>query len=876
MLKTFSYIVLYIVCMHTMAFSQISGDYRSVVTGNWTSLSTWERFNGSTWATPTALQGYPGQFTGTETVSILSTHTVTIGSTGISTEAVHKIRVENNAVLYLNGSNSLITYFFNTSNLTVVPGGAISVNNKVKIALPTNAVFYVTENGLIGTCNNNVQVWIGNTQYASCAGAPGTIFTFAQLMDATSGGTLNAIAASNSPVCAGSTISLTGNYSGAIGTIPTYDWSVITPNAVTLTSTEQNYSIPFSIAGVYTATLTVTTLLNGMPYANSETIEVIAEASPTFSDASIPSIICNGTTAEVTLTGLIPLQAVSINYSINGIAQTPATNIQVNASGIATFHTSSLTTAQNNQTLHISQISSQLASCVNSSVHKNLTLTIAPTGSWIGLANSEWDNSANWCGGVPDVTTDITILSTAPHKPEISLISAHSKTLTIQGGAQLTIRPGGELTVAETTTNNGVIHIKSSASGDGSFITNQSISGSGSFTVERYLSANTWHLVSSPITNGLSGVFLNIWLRPYDESQNTFGNYIVPTTIPMTSGEGFSVWTFTSETRTFNGTVNNGTIGPISLQKNNEGWNLIGNPYPSAIDWLAPGWTKNNVANAVYVWNNNQYATFINGVGANGGSRYIAMGQGFFVQAIDASAAISFTNSVQVHNPVLFKSKQTTPPHIRFTISGTDFSDETVFYEDIDADIFFNYQYDAKKLYGEFSSPQLYTKKEDVLTAIHAVPSIEMIHDNILYFEPTQEKEYSLMFYADCNNTFDFLVIDLFTQDTILPNTRYSFTAEKDDTTARFICKAFEKPETPTYISTHNSAGITIVQTNTSLSVSCQYNSIEHIHIITIDGKTIISTDKTNIPLQGLNTGLYFLRISTAQETHTYTIKHIY
>ena len=32
-----------------------------------------------------------------------------------------------------------------------------------------------------------------------------------------------------------------------------------------------------------------------------------------------------------------------------------------------------------------------------------------------------------------------------------------------------------------------------------------------------------------------------------------------------------------------------------------KGFNLVGNPYPSAIDWdAASGWTKTNIDNAVY------------------------------------------------------------------------------------------------------------------------------------------------------------------------------------------------------------------------------------------------------------------------------------
>ena len=64
------------------SFAQPSvGDYQSVNSGNWSILANWERFNGTTWETPTFVQGYPGQNAGTGRVAIQNGHTVTINAT---------------------------------------------------------------------------------------------------------------------------------------------------------------------------------------------------------------------------------------------------------------------------------------------------------------------------------------------------------------------------------------------------------------------------------------------------------------------------------------------------------------------------------------------------------------------------------------------------------------------------------------------------------------------------------------------------------------------------------------------------------------------------------------------------------------------------
>jgi hypothetical protein len=94
------------------------------------------------------------------------------------------------------------------------------------------------------------------------------------------------------------------------------------------------------------------------------------------------------------------------------------------------------------------------------------------------------------------------------------------------------------------------------------------------------------------------------------------------------------------------GSVNAGNVTPISLpvaytssgQIANDGWNLVGNPFPATIDWNAPsGWTKTNMNATVYVPDNgnllSKFATWNGVVGTNGGSQYIAIGQAFWTKA---------------------------------------------------------------------------------------------------------------------------------------------------------------------------------------------------------------------------------------------------
>ena len=424
------------------------------------------------------------------------------------------------------------------------------------------------------------------------------------------------------------------------------------------------------------------------------------------------------------------------------------------------------------------------------------------------------------------------------------------------------INSNDKKTIQGHLSNNGNFVIKSNAAGDGSLITN-TISGSGTYKVERYLAANKWHLVSSPITNAFSGVFTGIWLRPYNESTNQFGAYIVPTTIPMNVGQGFSNWTYNNETRTFSGIVNNGTVGPIHLPRTNLGWNLIGNPYPSAIDWNAViGWTKTNVANSVYVWNGNlgQYATYIGGIANNGGSQYIPMGQGFFVQALAGGGNISMNNNVRVHSSVAFMKTEDPANIIRIKVATAESSDESVIAVRSSVMDEFDYQFDAAKLRGDASVPQLYTKKADTEAAICAYNDIFKIYGQFVYLEPASSSEHVLLYSHTLDGTDVPVLFDHITGAVIYPNIPYTFMPNASN-----IVKRFEFIKTsPTTINESNSGSIMAWESKGILNIENLENQIlKEIRVFDMQGKLVFVANENYCNVNHLTRGIYMLMVST-------------
>jgi hypothetical protein len=272
--------------------------------------------------------------------------------------------------------------------------------------------------------------------------------------------------------------------------------------------------------------------------------------------------------------------------------------------------------------------------------------------------------------------------------------------------------------------------LKSDANGAGSLIHN---TANVSATVESFMSTlDSYHFVASPVADALSEVFHYAWLYQWNEPTQYWDN-IVATTVSILPGKGYSLVLSNVGGGTpsqspnnpviYTGILNNGLVGSDNNISNTDGtdasidgYNLVGNPYPSAIDWDATtGWTKTNVDNAIYFFKTNAYASYVNGTGTNGGSQYIPAHQGFFVRRTQpnfAPGTIKMDNDVRVHNTTAFY-KSLNNNTLRLKVEGNNYSDETVMRFSENGSTGFDQNDDAYKMFGYPEVPQLYTKTVD-------------------------------------------------------------------------------------------------------------------------------------------------------------------
>lgn len=132
-------------------------------------------------------------------------------------------------------------------------------------------------------------------------------------------------------------------------------------------------------------------------------------------------------------------------------------------------------------------------------------------------------------------------------------------------------------------------------------------------------------------------------------------------------GKGYLVaYLDESPTKNFAGILNNGPLNIVLTKSaglgSEFGANLVGNPYPSSIDWKASAGSLRNdleLSNGGYdIWIGNDnafnYGIFnsasVSDEGTLGVKRFIAPTQGFFVKSAVVSGNLGMTNEVRVHH----------------------------------------------------------------------------------------------------------------------------------------------------------------------------------------------------------------------------------
>jgi hypothetical protein len=350
-----------------------------------------------------------------------------------------------------------------------------------------------------------------------------------------------------------------------------------------------------------------------------------------------------------------------------------------------------------------------------------------------------------------------------------------------------------------TQTSAATLNNVSIASG-ASFITNGTINGS--VIVERFISPWTdafhgWHLISSPVasqsispafTDGTPG---NYDFYKWDEVTNLWLNQkeVANGINSFTPGTGYLVAYANASTRQFSGTLNTSDViaGNLTISGGaNSGWNLIGNPFSSAIQWNdGTVWTvPGTIAATAKVWNepNASYTDVAPG-------SFIPALNGAMVQVLSGSpVSLTIPAAARVHNATpWYKNDQGSITLIAYDRTNNTAQESIIRLND-QATEGYDAAFDSRFIPGY--APQLYSIAGSEYLSTNTLPNLENNRVIEMGFVKNTATEFSIG--LDAENLAPGLVVYLTDKKSgavteLSQGIEYNFIASEGDDASRFL-----------------------------------------------------------------------------------------
>lgn len=677
-------------------FGQVTGDFRSrLATGNWNAATSWEQFDGTVWVSPA-----PTTPAGSETITIRSGHNITI-NTIISLSGT--ISVESSAILTIGhlqatGTNTDFTVQL-SGVLTINSGGLLTTTgtqlNFCRIVMGGN----LTNDGTINMNTNSAAIINGilsNTGTWNLNHNAGIVYLVNGIVE-NSGG----ITDSRLNFNAGSFYE--HSYTTSAGSIPLSTWNAGSTCIVSGYTT--NNLAPANLDQVFdnfvwnTPDLTQNidlggafTFLNSLTIASTGNSVLTLSASNDYGFAIGADLSVSGTASVIFSEDAVGLIQVGGNFLYG--SSSPL--ITVSGSGSVTFEVyGNVNLSSTSASFTAPEIFAVGGNFTNDGnfVHNNGLIRFMD-GS--GLPQALSGNSVSVFNNMEVQNTLGVLVEGEVHLAGILTLNELTS-FDADGNADLgvfVLQSSNDSPTADAS----IAPIPADATFTGNVTVQRymSIEGANNGRIYRYISSPVTNATVAdlqneiPVTGSFTGASSCSGCVSANQSMWSYNEAVTTGTL----NDGYVDFPNTANTETFEpgvgyiffvrgdllgldaawdltGPINQGdVVFDVSFTSSsndaNDGWNLVGNPYPSAIDWDAAEWTKSGLNGTIYMRDNGnggQVATYTTGSGGvNGGSNIIAMGQGFWVKADNtATAELIATESVKVSgtSPEFFRK---TPP----------------------------------------------------------------------------------------------------------------------------------------------------------------------------------------------------------------------
>lgn len=369
------------------------------------------------------------------------------------------------------------------------------------------------------------------------------------------------------------------------------------------------------------------------------------------------------------------------------------------------------------------------------------------SGNWNSFDSwqSSYDAGENWYFSANKLIPTSDASSISIEKDHLITIDTDVTASTVS------VQPTGKLTIAETKTLTAPVKLLSDASGTATLVGNVN----GTAEVNQYIeNLGRTYAVSSPVADGTydgTAFYFNA-----NTASDVASGYLSDHTT-FVKGLGYAVKP-TSSNLQFTGTLNNGPVDiTIYHNRNNadkfRGWNLIGNPYPSELNWKSV-WESINATAGIKssIWFNFNTQAAYNAVGdvsvPASFHGIIPPMQGFWVVASDDaenSTTISLTNAMRLNstnsNP-LRAPRVNQNQIIRLQVSNGTLSDEMLLYFNENASDAYD-NFDTQKMPDE-TSLQIYTLLEGRPMLINGMNAIPYDKEITLVYKAATKGSYTI------------------------------------------------------------------------------------------------------------------------------------
>ncbi|MXS70139.1 T9SS type A sorting domain-containing protein [Flavobacteriaceae bacterium W22] len=302
------------------------------------------------------------------------------------------------------------------------------------------------------------------------------------------------------------------------------------------------------------------------------------------------------------------------------------------------------------------------------------------------LITTVW-NGTSWSNGAP--TANITAIIDAPYST-VSNPAFTAKNIIVNKDAVLEITSGNTINAGDVTIKN-----------DGNLIQRDGsvLNYSGVFTVRKKGTSyvDQYAFWSSPVmSQNLSNIYESGGTPQFITEYNTATDYFVNAASTTSAfAKGYSIKTpmsnYFETSLKFVGTPNNGTQ-TFTLSTAGNGYNLVGNPYPSNLDLVAfYNANLTRILNTFYFWDNTSNSVTVQGGATTTNVGYatynpvsqiwtpapnisviptensVKIGQGFIVKATNtADTSLSFNNDMRTAAPATFYNKNNSSAEGKF------------------------------------------------------------------------------------------------------------------------------------------------------------------------------------------------------------------